>query len=144
MKSSKIAIIALVSLAIGAVSAFAGDWHRCGDYRTGGGAKEISANYQNVRTVQIQCIEGGVNIQTLWVRNGGQKREIRVAHAFRKGEKMNFDLGGQDITGFRISDSGDGVYRIHVLTDGHRRDDRHDDRDRHGDRDRHKRPPRFP
>ena len=134
MKTLKYLTIGLAALALTAAGALAGDWHRCGDYRTGGGAKEVSANFRHARTVQIQCLDGGVNIQTLWVRNGGQKREVRVAHAFRKGEKMDIDLGGQDVTGFRISDSGNGTYRIHVYADDDRDYDRHGRHDRHDDR----------
>ena len=142
MNKIKLWTLSLAAFAAAAAVASAGDWHRVGDFSTGGGAKEMSANYQNVRTVQIQCLDGGVNIQTLWVRNGGQKQEIRVAHSFTKGEKYNIELGGRDITGFRVSDSGNGRYRVHVLTDGHqgpRHDDyrepprRHDDWDRRRD-----------
>lgn len=154
MNKFKLWTLSLAAFAAAAAAASAGDWHRVGDYTTGGGAKEMSANYQNVRTVQIQCLDGGVNIQTLWVRNGGQKQEIRIARSFTKGEKYNIDLGGRDITGFRVSDSGNGRYRVHVLTDGHqaprhddrdryrepRRDDRYDrDRDYYRDRDRYNR-----
>lgn len=123
--------IGFAALALTAAGAFAGDWHRCGQYSTGGGAKEVPANYQNVRTVQLHCLEGGVNIQTLWVRNGGQKEEHRVARSLQRGEKYNIELGGRDTTGFRISDSGNGRYEVLILTDGHRKDDRHH---HHGDR----------
>lgn len=126
--------IGFAALALTAAGAFAGDWHRCGQYSTGGGAKEVPANYQNVRTVQLHCLEGGVNIQTLWVRNGGQKEEHRVARSLQRGEKYNIELGGRDTTGFRISDSGNGRYEVLVLTDGHRKDDRHHHGDRHDDR----------
>lgn len=143
MKQLKNWTMGLAVFAMTAAAAMAGDWHRCGDYRTGGGAKEVSANFQNARAVQIECIEGGVNIQTLWVRNGGQKKEHRVARSFGRGDRFEIDLGGQDITGFRISDSGNGRYRINVLTES-RRDDRHGghhghhghhDHDRWDDRD---------
>ena len=133
MKTLKNWTIGFAALALTAAGAFAGDWHRCGDYTTGGGAKEVSANFQNVRRVQIQCLDGGVNIQTVWVRNGGQKKENRVARSLGKGDKYEIELGGQDITGFRISDSGNGRYRVHVLVDGKRHEDRH--HDRHDDRD---------
>lgn len=134
MKTLKNWTIGFAALALTAAGAFAGDWHRCGQYTAGGAAKEVPANYQNVRTVQLHCLEGGVNIQTLWVRNGGQKEEHRVARSLQRGEKYNIELGGRDITGFRISDSGNGRYEILVQTDGRRHDDHHhhghhDDRD---------------
>jgi hypothetical protein len=157
MKQLKNWTIGLAAFALAAVGAYAGDWHRCGDYTTGGGAKEVPANYQNVRRVQIQCIDGGVNIQTLWVRNGGQKKEHRVARSLGRGQTYEIELGGQDTTGFRISDSGNGRYRVNVLTDPVRHDDHHghhghhddwDDRDYRGrdyyrdyDRDYDRRPP---
>ena len=133
MKQLKNWTIGFAALALTAAGAIAGDWHRAAELSTGGGAKEVSANYQNVRTVQIQCVEGGVNIQTLWVRNGGQKEEHRVARSLQRGEKYNIELGGRDTTGFRISDSGNGRYRVNVLTDGHRHDDHH----HHGHHDDH-------
>ena len=97
MKQLKNWTIGFAALALTAAGAFAGDWHRAAELTTGGGAKEVSANYQNVRTVQLQCVEGGVNIQTLWVRNGGQKEEHRVARSLQRGEKYNIELGGRDV-----------------------------------------------
>jgi len=127
----------LAAFALTAAGALAGDWHNCGEYRTGGGAKEVPARYQNVRRVEVRCIEGGVNIQTLWVRNGGQKKENRVARSLARGDSHVIELGGQDVTGFRISDGGNGRYRVSVLTDDPRgeRPSRRDrqERDRYDD-----------
>lgn len=160
MKTLKNWTIGLAAFALAAGGALAGDWHRAAELSTGGGAKEVGANYQNVRRVQIQCVDGGVNIQTLWVRNGGQKQEHRVSRSLGRGQTYEIELGGQDVTGFRISDSGNGRYRVNVLTDGKRHDDHHghhghhdrwddwDDRDYRGrdyydryDRDYDRRPP---
>lgn len=130
MKQFKAILWTAAAICAAAGAAWAGDWHRVGDFSTSREAQEIGANYQNVRRVEIQCLEGNPIVQTVWVRNGGQKQEVRVAHAFTKGEKYTIELGGRDITGFRISTGNKGLFRIHVLTDGHRREEpRHDYRD---------------
>lgn len=140
MKQLKTILWTAAAICAAAGAAWAGDWHRVGDFTPSREAKEIGANYQNVRRVEIQCLDGNPIVQTMWVRNGGQKEEHRVAHGFTKGEKYTIELGGRDITGFRVSDGGNGRYRIHVLTDGHRRDDSwgrdggYDRRDRYDDR----------
>ena len=133
MKRIKTILLATAAICTAAGAAWAGDWHRVGDFSTSRDAQEIGANYQNVRRVEIQCLDGNPVVQTVWVRNGGQKQEFRVAHGFTKGEKYTIELGGRDITGFRISTANQGRFRIHVLTDGHRKDDgwgggRRDDR----------------
>ncbi len=133
MNKMKMAVVAAVGALALTATSFAGDWHTVARLQTGGGAKEISAVYDNAETVQIECTDGQINVQTLWVRNGGQKREIRVARTLARGQKVEFPLNGS-ITGFRISDSGNGSYKIHVKT-GHGsrdrdRDRRYDDRDR--------------
>ena len=132
MNKMKLAVVALAGALALTATSFAGDWHTVARLQTGGGAKEISAVYDNAETVQIECTDGQINVQTLWVRNGGQKREIRVARTLARGQKVEFPLNGS-ITGFRISDSGNGSYKIHVKT-GHGSRGR-DDRDRY-DRDR--------
>jgi len=142
MKRIKTILWTAAAICAAAGAAWAGDWHRVGDFSTSRDAQEIGANYQNVRRVEIQCLDGNPVVQTVWVRNGGQKQEFRVAHGFTKGEKYTIELGGRDISGFRISTANQGRFRIHVLTDGHRkddgwgggRDDRYDRRDRYDDR----------
>lgn len=139
MKQLKTILWTAAAICAAAGAAWAGDWHRVGDFSTSRDAQEIGANYQNVRRVEIQCLDGNPVVQTVWVRNGGQKQEFRVAHGFTKGEKYTIELGGRDISGFRISTANQGRFRIHVLTDGNRRDDgwgggRDDRRDRYDDR----------
>lgn len=121
------------ALALAGTAWAGGDWRTVAQLTTGGGAKEVSVSVESAEEVIIVCTEGQVNIQTLWVRNGGQKREIRVARTLAKGQDARFDLGGGSITGFRISDSGSGRYKIMVKY-GHARHDR--DRDRDWDRGR--------
>lgn len=123
MKQLKAILWTAAAICAAAGAAWAGDWHRVGDFSTSRDAQEIGANYQNVRRVEIQCLDGNPVVQTVWVRNGGQKQEFRVAHGFTKGEKYTIELGGRDISGFRISTANQGRFRIHVLTDGHRKDD---------------------
>lgn len=136
MKQLKAILWTAAAVCAAAGAAWAGDWHRVGDFSPSREAQEIGANYQNVRRVEIQCLDGNPIVQTVWVRNGGQKQEFRVAHAFTKGEKYTIELGGRDITGFRISTGNQGRFRIHVLTDGHRREEpRRDYRDDRRDRD---------
>ena len=77
-------------------------------------ARELAVN-RTIRTVQIECTEGSVIVNTLWVREGGAKTEIRVARKFNKGDKQDFDLSyDRNVTGFRISDKGPGKYKVHA------------------------------
>ena len=136
MNKIKMTVLAVAGALALTATSFAGDWHTVARLQTGGGAKEVSAVFDNAETVQIECTDGQINIQTLWVRNGGQKREIRVARTLTRGQKVEFPLNGS-ITGFRISDSGSGSYKIHVKTGRGSRG--RDDRDRDRDRDRYDR-----
>ena len=52
----------------------------------------------------------------LWVREGGKKTPITVAKEMNKGDKTHFIKldGKRHVTGFRVSDGGQGRYRISV------------------------------
>ncbi len=90
-------------------------WKNLGDYNTGGGAKEIAVN-REVSEIAIDVKEGRVIINTLVVREGGKKTPITVAKEMNKGDKTHFIKldGKRHVTGFRVSDGGQGRYRISV------------------------------
>ena len=113
MKAQWLAVWLMIG---GAASAMAADWHTVAEITASAKteASEIGVG-RDVREIQIECREGAVVINTLWVRGGGGKREIRVARLFNKGEKQQFDLGGsQTVASFRISNRGPGVFRVLV------------------------------
>jgi hypothetical protein len=116
MKQLKNWTIGLAAFAVAAGVAVADGWYRVGDVPAGG-AKEITANFQDVQAVRIQGLEGNVTVQTLWVRNGGQRDEFPVGRSLGKDEIHEIELGGRTITGFRVLDSGSGRYAIDVLAD---------------------------
>ena len=121
-----------------AVSARA-DWKRVAELQAGGGPKEVTVN-RTVKCIQIQGYRGTCGVTTLWIRKGSDKTEHRITRTFAEGEKMNIDIPPAYVTGLRISDSGNGTYRINVYetsADSHRDRDRDRDyRDRDRDRDR--------
>lgn len=106
-----ILIAALVTL--GAWPASAG-WKTVAEITAGGDAKELAVN-RTIRTVQIECTDGSVIVNTVVIREGGAKEPIAVARRFEKGEKQNLELGRKrNVTGLRISDNGQGRYKIHA------------------------------
>ena len=108
-------LVVLAMLVLGATSALA-DWKTVAEITATdkGEARELAVN-RTIRTVQIECTEGSVIVNTLWVREGGAKTEIRVARLFNKGDKQDFDLSyDRNVTGFRISDKGPGKYKVHA------------------------------
>ncbi|HHX97378.1 MAG: hypothetical protein WAQ74_01305 [Kiritimatiellia bacterium] len=106
-----ILIAALVTL--GALSASAG-WKVVAEVTAGGDAKELAVN-RTIRTVQIECTDGTVVVNTVVIREGAAKEPITVARRFNKGDKQDLDLGrSRNVTGLRISDSGKGRYKVHA------------------------------
>ena len=108
-------LVVLAMLVLGATSALA-DWKTVAEITATdkAEARELAVN-RTIRTVQIECTEGSVIVNTLWVREGGAKTEIRVARLFNKGDKQDFDLSyDRNVTGFRISDKGPGKYKVHA------------------------------
>lgn len=105
-------------LALGATTALAGDWHVVADITATdkSEAREIPVN-RSIRTVRFESAskDGAVIVMTMWVREGAEKTEYRVARQLAPGEKFDVDLGQvRNATGFRISDKGPGRYKIGV------------------------------
>lgn len=112
-RSMKKLAMALAILLAGSTAAMAG-WKTIGEYTSGGDAKELAVN-RTIRTVQIECTDGSVIVNTVVVREGAAKDPITVARRFNKGEKQDLDLGhDRNATGLRISDGGKGRYKVHV------------------------------
>ena len=106
-------MLAAALLVIGATLA-AADWKTVAEVTAGGDAKELAVN-RTIRTVQIECTEGTVIVNTVVIREGAGKNPITVARRFAKGEKQDIDLGtARQVTGLRISDGGRGKYKVHA------------------------------
>jgi hypothetical protein len=108
--------IGLTAFALTASAALA-DWYRAAELHTTGGAKEVSANFQNVQAVQLQWLDGEVDILVFWVRSVGEKKEFLVERRLDRGETIDFALDGRSVTGFRVIDKGNGRYCINVQSD---------------------------
>lgn len=106
-------LVAMAVAVLGAMTAQA-EWNTVSEVTAGGDAKELAVN-RSIRTVEIECTEGTVIVNTLVVREGGAKTPITVARSFKAGDKQSLDLGSvRQVTGFRISDGGKGRYKVHV------------------------------
>ena len=106
-------ILVLAVLVAGSMSASAG-WKTVAEVTAGGDAKELAVN-RTIRTVQIECTEGSVIVNTVVIREGAAKDPITVARRFSQGEKQDLDLGrDRTVTGLRISDGGKGRYKVHA------------------------------
>ena len=106
---------ALAALALSATAAWA-DWQTVAEVSATEKteARELAVN-RTIRTVQIECTEGSVIVNTLWIREGGAKTEIRVAKRFSQGEKQDIDLSyDRNVTGLRISNQGPGKFKVHA------------------------------
>ena len=106
-----VAVAMLVSLFAGA--AVAADYKQVASLTAGGKAKEVSVN-RSARQCLLRVDEGSVIINTIVVRQGGNKKSVTVARKFQKGKDqvIKFFDQAQPITGLRISDSGTGRYRL--------------------------------
>ena len=71
-----ILIAALVTL--GALSASAG-WKVVAEVTAGGDAKELAVN-RTIRTVQIECTDGTVVVNTVVIREGAAKESVSYTH----------------------------------------------------------------
>lgn len=118
MKQAKHWMIGLAAFAMAAAAATAGDWYQVAELAAGTGPKEVTANFQNARTVQIECVEGRVAINGVLARSGGQTAEHLVERTLEKDQTHEIDLGGQTVSGFRIFDGGTGRYRVNVYVEG--------------------------
>ena len=107
-------ILALATVAMSATMALAADWRTIEEVKVDGQPKEMVVN-QTLRTVQIECTDGTVIVNTIWVREGAARSPITVTRRFNKGEKQDIDLGSDRlVTGFRIGAGGAGKYKILV------------------------------
>jgi hypothetical protein len=105
--------VALALAALCATTARAG-WETVAEVTAGGAAKELAVD-RALRTVQIECTEGTVIVNTVTIREGEAKNPVSVGKAFAKGETRNIDLGYErPVTGLRISDGGQGRYKVNV------------------------------
>jgi hypothetical protein len=80
----------------------------------GGDAKEVAVN-QQISKVVIKCIDGSVIINTVVVRDGGNKTPHSVGAKLNQGEEQQITVGNQvNCSGLRISDDGRGQYVVRV------------------------------
>jgi hypothetical protein len=108
-------VLAMVMVALGVPLALA-DWQTVSEVTAGSkaAATELAVS-RTIRTVQIECTEGAVLVNTLCIYEGGAKTEIRVTRRFNTGEKQDIDLGyDRTVTGFRISNQGPGKFKINA------------------------------
>ena len=115
-KNMKKWILAAALVGLGALAALGGpkkeQWQAVADVTAGGDAKELAVN-RVIRVIQIECTQGTVIVNTLWVREGAAKSPVTVARRFSAGETQDIDLGNaRQVTGLRISDGGRGAYKI--------------------------------
>jgi len=107
--------VAWMVLVLGTTAALAGSkWTTVGTLTAGGSAKEVGVN-RSIETVQIECTDGTVIVNTVVIREGAAKTPITVAQRFNAGDKRDLAVGGKrNVTGLRISDGGRGSYTIRV------------------------------
>ncbi|MBI3985409.1 MAG: hypothetical protein HY343_00685 [Lentisphaerae bacterium] len=98
----------------GAKKESGGDWKTVGEFQAGGNAKEATFA-GTASTCRIKCVEGTVSINTIVVRQGGDKTAVPVTAKLNAGEEREVALGqALSVTGFRISDDGRGRYQLSV------------------------------
>lgn len=81
-----------------------------GEFAAAGGAKEVSIGGNRTK-VSIEFISGTTSVNSIVLRSGGRKTPITVVTRFNQGQRYDFDIG-RDVTGFRISCSGNGRFRV--------------------------------
>ncbi len=109
-------MVMLALMMLGAAPALAADWKSVAEVTADrqAAATELAVN-REIRTVRLKCTEGAVLVNTLWVREGGAKTEIRVARRFNAGDEQDIDLGyKRNVTGFRMSNQGPGKLKVLV------------------------------
>ncbi len=83
-----------------------------GELTSGGDAKEVAVN-RVVSKCYLELVSGTVSINTVVVRP--EKLALPQAVSLTPGQLHVIDLGvKRNVTGFRISDNGRGVYRVYV------------------------------
>jgi hypothetical protein len=108
-------LVLAVLMALGATVVRA-DWQTVGEVPATDESASIElAVNRTVRTVQLECTQGAVLVNTVWIREGEAKTEIRVARRFNQGEKQDIDLGyDRAVTGLRISHQGAGKLKVNA------------------------------
>jgi hypothetical protein len=87
---------------------------KVGEFQAGGDAKEMAVN-QQVSKVIIKCTDGSVIINTVVVRDGGNKTPHSVGARLNKGDTQQISVGDKvNCSGLRISDAGTGTYVVRV------------------------------
>ncbi len=82
------------------------------ELNAGGDAKEVAVN-RVISQCYLEIVSGTISINTVVVRP--EKTALPQAARLTPGELHIIDLGGnRNVTGFRISDNGRGVYRVFV------------------------------
>ena len=92
-------------------------WHRVGVCGAGAGTAVAEGTFHAVTTVRLTCISGGGRVSKVWVEDGGHRYQIGLNREFREGDRISQDIGCMGVTGVRIFDTGDGVYRVDVHED---------------------------
>jgi hypothetical protein len=108
-----VACVAFAILGAGTSAEAKSRWHRVADLKAGGDAKEVSVD-RRCSSVLIRCTEGAVVINTIVVREGGNKTPVPVTTRINKGEDKIVEFGEKNVSGLRISDDGDGTYIVFV------------------------------
>lgn len=83
-----------------------------GEFSAAGGAKEVSIG-GNKTQVSIEFISGTTSINSIVLRSGGRKTPITVVTRFTQGQRYDLNVG-RDVTGLRISCSGNGRFRVYA------------------------------
>jgi hypothetical protein len=105
-------IIALALVTVDSMAEKAGV--KVAELTAGGDAKEVEVN-QQISKVLIKCTEGSVIINTVVVRDGGNKTPFTVGTRLNQGEEQQVTVGNNvNCSGLRISDDGRGKYVVRV------------------------------
>lgn len=89
-----------------------GRWQNVGEL-SAGSAKEVSFGGSGYSECKIEVIEGSVSFNSVVIRRGGQKQQVKVVTRFNAGQSFSVPIDGA-ATGLRISESGRGRYRVLV------------------------------
>ena len=105
----------MMMLATSAARAESKNWHDLGEYNVDGkDAIEVQVNRPSVTLIRIVCTEGSVIINTLVVREGGNKTPHSMGKRIEKDGYEVLEIGETKATGFRISHDGRGRYKVQV------------------------------
>ncbi len=108
-------LIAFSVLALSSVIALAGSgWHKVGEFDSGGDGKEVAVD-RTCSQCLIKVKEGSVIINTITVREGGNKTPHKIGKRLNKGEDEVVQIGDKiPVKSMRIGDDGRGHYEVYV------------------------------